>query len=65
VDDVFSAVVCDGKQFGFLVDDLPQGQLALDQALTRRPSSGSSGGRSTTHRAADSCSSPGLTASAQ
>jgi len=36
-DDVFSAVVCDGRQFGFLVDDARQGQLALDQALLPDP----------------------------
>lgn len=29
---VFSAVVCDGRQWGFLVDDPPQGQLPLDDA---------------------------------
>ncbi|MCA1708770.1 MAG: N-6 DNA methylase, partial [Actinobacteria bacterium] len=31
VDAAFSAVVCDGKQFGFLVDDPPRHQLELDE----------------------------------
>jgi len=30
-DEVFSAVVCDGREWGFLVVDLPAGQLALDE----------------------------------
>lgn len=32
-DDAFSAVVCDGRQWGFLVADSPQGQLTLDEVL--------------------------------
>jgi hypothetical protein len=32
-EDAFSAVVCDGRQFGFLIDDVAQEQLELDQAL--------------------------------
>lgn len=31
VDEAFSAVVCDGREWGFLVNDLPHGQLALDE----------------------------------
>lgn len=31
-DEAFSAVVCDGRQWGFLVADTPQGQLTLDDA---------------------------------
>lgn len=30
VEEVFSAVVCDGREWGFLVKDPPQGQLSLD-----------------------------------